>query len=256
MNAASIRDALAQVRRAGGAADHRRIDSRRAGSRYRAVDRAAHCRRQRARGAGVRRAQTGHLRRCAVVAADLSASATAHRARAPPCRPTRLRTRNQARAVDLPDGQVLDSGRRIWHAPPARPRSAQTCDGQLGGSWDRSIRPNARQMRGDGARRPLRHPIRSTGARAGRGIVHDESATRSTVFVEPPEIIELGNELRAADPPSCGSAARAARAHRPVAPASRRDRRGGEGASRSTTCAPGALRDLTGSCRRLVGISK
>src|SRR6185436_19836031 len=31
------------------------------------------------------------------------------------------------------------------------------------------------------------------------GIVHDESATRSTVFVEPPEVIELGNELRAAE---------------------------------------------------------
>ncbi len=31
------------------------------------------------------------------------------------------------------------------------------------------------------------------------GIVHDESATRNTVFVEPPEIIELGNELRAAE---------------------------------------------------------
>jgi dsDNA-specific endonuclease/ATPase MutS2 len=30
------------------------------------------------------------------------------------------------------------------------------------------------------------------------GIVHDESATRD-VFVEPPEIIELGNELRAAE---------------------------------------------------------
>jgi DNA mismatch repair protein MutS2 len=29
--------------------------------------------------------------------------------------------------------------------------------------------------------------------------VHDESATRATVFVEPPEVIELGNELRAAE---------------------------------------------------------
>lgn len=39
-------------------------------------------------------------------------------------------------------------------------------------------------------------PVRS-GAR-GRvgGIVHDASATRATVFVEPPEVIELGNELR------------------------------------------------------------
>src|SRR5437763_31167 len=35
-------------------------------------------------------------------------------------------------------------------------------------------------------------------ARIG-GIVHDESATRATVFLEPPEVIELGNALRAAE---------------------------------------------------------
>src|SRR5207245_1954134 len=35
-------------------------------------------------------------------------------------------------------------------------------------------------------------------ARVG-GMVHDEAATRSTVFVEPPEVIELGNALRAAE---------------------------------------------------------
>ncbi len=37
---------------------------------------------------------------------------------------------------------------------------------------------------------------RSARARLG-GIVHDESATRATVFLEPPETIELGNALRA-----------------------------------------------------------
>ncbi|OLD86342.1 MAG: hypothetical protein AUG85_10560 [Gemmatimonadetes bacterium 13_1_20CM_4_66_11] len=42
-------------------------------------------------------------------------------------------------------------------------------------------------------------PVRSTARARVGGIVHDESATRSTVFVEPPEIIELGNELRAAE---------------------------------------------------------
>jgi DNA mismatch repair protein MutS2 len=42
-------------------------------------------------------------------------------------------------------------------------------------------------------------PVRS-GARARvGGLVHDESATRATLFVEPPEAIELGNELRAAE---------------------------------------------------------
>src|SRR2546421_2757199 len=42
-------------------------------------------------------------------------------------------------------------------------------------------------------------PIRSTARARVGGIVHDESATRSTVFVEPPEVIELGNALRAAE---------------------------------------------------------
>src|SRR2546422_8385946 len=41
-------------------------------------------------------------------------------------------------------------------------------------------------------------PIRSTARARVGGIVHDESATRSTAFVEPPEVIELGNALRAA----------------------------------------------------------
>ena len=42
-------------------------------------------------------------------------------------------------------------------------------------------------------------PIRSTARARVGGIVHDESATRSTAFVEPPEVIELGNALRAAE---------------------------------------------------------
>jgi len=39
-------------------------------------------------------------------------------------------------------------------------------------------------------------PVRTTSRARVGGIVHDESATRATVFVEPPEVIELGNELR------------------------------------------------------------
>ncbi|HEV8399485.1 MAG TPA: Smr/MutS family protein [Gemmatimonadales bacterium] len=42
-------------------------------------------------------------------------------------------------------------------------------------------------------------PVRSTARSRVGGIVHDESATRATVFVEPPEVIELGNELRACE---------------------------------------------------------
>ncbi|HXI33705.1 MAG TPA: hypothetical protein VNH63_06460, partial [Gemmatimonadales bacterium] len=42
-------------------------------------------------------------------------------------------------------------------------------------------------------------PVRSTARSKIGGIVHDESATRATVFVEPPEVIELGNALRSAE---------------------------------------------------------
>src|SRR6185295_537259 len=40
-------------------------------------------------------------------------------------------------------------------------------------------------------------PVRSTARSRVGGIVHDESATGATVFVEPPEAVQLGNELRA-----------------------------------------------------------
>jgi DNA mismatch repair protein MutS2 len=42
-------------------------------------------------------------------------------------------------------------------------------------------------------------PVRGGGRGKLGGIVHDESATRGTLFIEPPEAIELGNELRAAE---------------------------------------------------------
>ena len=42
-------------------------------------------------------------------------------------------------------------------------------------------------------------PVRSTARSRVGGIVHDESATRATVFLEPPEVIEFGNALRAAE---------------------------------------------------------
>src|SRR6266571_5596152 len=42
-------------------------------------------------------------------------------------------------------------------------------------------------------------PVRSTARARIGGIVHDESATRATVFTEPSEVIELGNALRAAE---------------------------------------------------------
>ena len=39
-------------------------------------------------------------------------------------------------------------------------------------------------------------PVRATSRSRVGGIVHDASASRATMFVEPPEVIELGNELR------------------------------------------------------------
>jgi len=39
-------------------------------------------------------------------------------------------------------------------------------------------------------------PVRATSRARVGGIVHDASASRATMFVEPPEVIELGNELR------------------------------------------------------------
>src|SRR5256714_6603994 len=39
-------------------------------------------------------------------------------------------------------------------------------------------------------------PVRATSRSRVGGIVHDASATRAAMFVEPPEVIELGNELR------------------------------------------------------------
>jgi len=79
-------------------------------------------------------------------------------------------------------------------------------------------------------------PTQHARSRVG-GIVHDESATRSTVFVEPPEIIELGQ--RAARR-RIGRAARVLRVLRRVddllRPHRASMRRRGRCASRSTIC--------------------
>ena len=39
-------------------------------------------------------------------------------------------------------------------------------------------------------------PVRREGRAAIGGIVHDESATRGTLFVEPPAAVEFGNRIR------------------------------------------------------------
>ncbi len=98
-----------------------------------------------------------------------------------------------------PDGAVLDAASRDL----ARARKAVREDRQrliakleaILGALDQNERAPDAAVTLRGGRYVI--PIRSTARARVGGIVHDESATRSTVFVEPPEVIELGNELRA-----------------------------------------------------------
>src|SRR2546421_9160684 len=100
-----------------------------------------------------------------------------------------------------PDGAVLDGASRDLararqHVREARQHVMQRLSAILG-KLDPTERAPDAAVTVRGGRYVI--PIRSTARARVGGIVHDESATRSTVFVEPPEIIELGNELRAAE---------------------------------------------------------
>src|SRR6266850_2968857 len=139
-----------------------------------------------------------------VVAADLKRLATADRAprtaslRVDP--PPRELETTLARSI-APDGSVLDSASKDLARARQRVREARkhVMDklGAILGSLDQTERAPDAAVTVRGGRYVI--PIRSTARSRVGGIVHDESATRSTVFVEPPEIIELGNELRAAE---------------------------------------------------------
>jgi len=114
--------------------------------------------------------------------------------------PTKELETTLARSIS-PDGQVLDSAsknlaRARQHVREARKRVMDRLGAILGGLDVTERAPDA-AVTVRGGRYVI--PIRSTARSRVGGIVHDESATRSTVFVEPPEIIELGNELRAAE---------------------------------------------------------
>ena len=134
-----------------------------------------------------------------IVAADLSRLAAqaprtaALRAAVPP---RELETR-LAQSLD-PDGQVLDGASRgVARARravrEARARLVQRLETILG-ALDGSERAPDAAVTVRGGRYVI--PVRGTARAKVGGIVHDESATRSTVFVEPPEAIELGNMLR------------------------------------------------------------
>ena len=139
-----------------------------------------------------------------VVAADLKRLDTQHAARrtaalrvdAPP---KELET-TLARSIS-PDGEVLDGASKDLARARARVREARkhVMDrlGAILGGLDQTERAPDAAVTIRGGRYVI--PVRVTARARVGGIVHDESATRSTVFVEPPEVIELGNELRAAE---------------------------------------------------------
>jgi DNA mismatch repair protein MutS2 len=139
-----------------------------------------------------------------VTAADLKRLDTAHRAprtaslRVDP--PPKELEAGLARSIS-PDGQVLDGASRDLARARAAVREArQRVIDRLGsilGGLDVSERAPDAAVTVRSGRYVI--PIRNTARGRVGGIVHDESATRSTVFVEPPEVIELGNELRAAE---------------------------------------------------------
>jgi DNA mismatch repair protein MutS2 len=137
-----------------------------------------------------------------VVAADLARLAVA----AP--RTAALRVDPPPRALEQrlvesldPDGQVRDGASRgLARARravrDARQHLVQRLESLLGALDPTERAPDA-AVTVRGGRYVI--PVRSTARARIGGIVHDESATRATVFVEPPEVIELGNALRAAE---------------------------------------------------------
>ncbi|HJS44245.1 MAG TPA: Smr/MutS family protein [Gemmatimonadales bacterium] len=139
-----------------------------------------------------------------VTAADLKHIGTTHHAP----RTTHLRVDPPQRDLETtlarsigPDGSVLDGAskdlaRARAHVRQARKHVMDRLGAILGGLDATERAPDA-AVTVRGGRYVI--PIRSTARSRVGGIVHDESATRATVFVEPPEIIELGNELRAAE---------------------------------------------------------
>jgi DNA mismatch repair protein MutS2 len=108
----------------------------------------------------------------------------------------------QRLAVSLDvDGQVLDGASRSLARArravrEARARLVKQLDAMLAALDTTERAPDAAVTVREGR---YVIPVRATARARIGGIVHDESATRATVFLEPPEVIELGNALRAAE---------------------------------------------------------
>jgi len=102
------------------------------------------------------------------------------------------------RAID-PDGSVRDEASGALRRLRRELRGAQ---GELIQLLERAmarLEPHQRVSDMSVTMRNGRYviPVRREGRVAVGGIVHDESATRGTVFVEPPAAIEFGNRIRA-----------------------------------------------------------
>src|SRR5881394_4392285 len=134
-----------------------------------------------------------------IVAADLGRLA-AHAPRTAALRaavPARELEARLAQSLD-PEGQVLDGASRgVARARravrEARHRLVERLEAILGALDPSEHAPDA-AVTVRGGRYVI--PVRGTAWAKVGGIVHDESATGSTLFVEPPEVIGLGNALR------------------------------------------------------------
>jgi len=104
-----------------------------------------------------------------------------------------------ARSVD-PDGRVRDEASR--DLARIRRELVET-RAQIVAALERILASLDARQRGEAGvtMRNGRYviPLRPGARQRTGGIVHDESATHSTIFVEPPETIELGNRLRAVE---------------------------------------------------------
>ena len=113
---------------------------------------------------------------------------------------------SQLNVVNSLLGKLIDDHGELYdNASPVlseirrtRARKAAEVDAQISSALARAKREG---WAPEGAEVTLRHgrpviPLLTTHRRRMRGIIQDESASRQTAFIEPTEVVELGNDLR------------------------------------------------------------
>ncbi len=116
---------------------------------------------------------------------------------------------SQLNVINSRLGQLIDGhGELFDNASPAlaeirrtKARKAAEVDAQVGSALARAKREG---WAPEGAEVTIRDgrpviPLLTTHRRKMRGLIQDESASRQTAFVEPAEVVELGNDLRELD---------------------------------------------------------